>query len=66
MIEEIKHKTFYIEKDYLTIEVVEYKKILEILDEIQRLITDLQWESYAIENKKFTGHRDCVYEMPKE
>ena len=38
----------------------------EILDEIQRLITDLQYMSYAIPNDKFAGYRPNVYEMPKE
>ena len=47
----------------------EYKskeRALEVLDEIQRLITDLQYMSYAIPNDKFTGYRPNVYEMPEE
>ena len=42
------------------------ERALEVLDEIQRLITDLQYMSYAIPNDKFTGYRPNVYEMPKE
>lgn len=42
------------------------ERALEVLDEIQRLIEDLQYMSYAIPNDKFTGYRPNVYEMPKE
>lgn len=43
-----------------------FERALEVLDEIQRLIEDLQYISYAIENEKFSGYRPNVYEMPKE
>lgn len=42
------------------------ERALEVLDEIQRLIEDLQYMSYAIPNDKFTGYRPNVYEMPEE
>lgn len=42
------------------------ERALEVLDEIQRLIEDLQYLSYAIDNKEFAGYRPNVYEMPKE
>ena len=42
------------------------QRALEVLDEIQRLITDLQYIEYAIGNEKFYGYRPNVYEMPKE
>jgi len=42
------------------------ERALEVLDEIQRLITDLQYMSYAIPNDTFTGYRPNVYGMPKE
>lgn len=42
------------------------ERALEVLDEIQRLIEDLQYISYAIENEKFSGYRPNVYQMPKE
>ena len=42
------------------------KRALEVLDEIERLITDLQYMSYAIPNDKFVGYRPNVYEMPEE
>ena len=42
------------------------KRALEVLDEIQRLIEDLQYMSYAIPNKEFTGYRPNVYEMPEK
>lgn len=50
-----------------TVKLGSYKNIeraLEVLDEIERLITDLQYMSYAIENDKFTGYRPNVYQMP--
>lgn len=43
-----------------------FERALEVLDEIQRLIEDLQYISYAIENEKFSGYRPNVYQMPKE
>lgn len=42
------------------------ERALEVLDEIQRLITDLQYLSYGIENGEFCSYRPNVYEMPKE
>ena len=42
------------------------ERALEVLDEIQRLIEDLQYINYAIPNDKFTGYRPNVYEMPEE
>lgn len=42
------------------------ERTLEVLDEIQRLIEDLQYIGYAIEKEKFCGYRPNVYEMPKE
>ena len=42
------------------------ERALEILDEIQRLINDLQYMSYAIPNNKFSSYRPNVYEMPEE
>ena len=54
-------RTSHILGAYKTIE-----RALEVLDEIQRLIEDLQYMSYAIPNDKFTGYRPNVYKMPKE
>ena len=42
------------------------ERALEILDEIQRLITDLQYMSYAVDSSSFYSYRPNVYEMPKE
>ena len=42
------------------------ERALEELDEIQRLITDLQYMSYAIDSSSFFSYRPNVYEMPKE
>ena len=42
------------------------ERALEVLDEIQRLITDLQFMSYAIDSSSFCSYRPNVYEMPKE
>lgn len=42
------------------------ERALEVLDEIQRLIEDLQYMSYAIVNDKFASYRPNVYQMPKE
>lgn len=42
------------------------ERALEVLDDIQRLITDLQYLSYGIENDKFCSYRPNVYKMPKE
>ena len=42
------------------------ERALEVLDEIQQLIEDLQYMSYAIPNDKFTSYRPNVYNMPKE
>ena len=42
------------------------ERALEVLDEIQRLIEDLHYMSYAIPNDKFTGYKPNVYEMPLE
>ena len=42
------------------------ERTLEVLDEIQRLIEDLQYIGYAIEKEKFCGYRPNVYEMQKE
>lgn len=42
------------------------ERALEVLDEIERLITDLQYMSYAIPNNDFSGYRPNVYQMPKE
>lgn len=42
------------------------ERALEVLDEIQRLVTDLQYLSYGLENDKFCSYRPNVYEMPKE
>ena len=42
------------------------ERALEVLDEIQQLIEDLQYMSYAIPNDKFTAYRPNVYEMSKE
>ena len=41
-----------------------FERALEVLDEIERLITDLQYMSYATENDEFTGYRPNVYQMP--
>lgn len=40
------------------------ERALEVLDEIERLINDLQYMSYAIEKDEFTGYRPNVYQMP--
>ena len=42
------------------------ERALEVLDEIQRLITDLQYMSYAVDSSSFYSYRPNVYEMPKE
>lgn len=42
------------------------ERALEVLDEIQRLIEDLQYISYAVENEKFCGYRPNVFQMPEE
>lgn len=42
------------------------ERALEVLDEIQRLVTDLQYLSYGLENDKFCSYRPNVYEMPEE
>ena len=42
------------------------ERALEILDEIQRLINDLQYMSYAVDSSSFYSYRPNVYEMPKE
>lgn len=62
--EENKHCLCNYEFEFGTYKTKE--RALEVLDEIQRLITDLQYMSYAISNNKFTGYRPNVYEMPKE
>ena len=36
----------------------------EVLDEIERLITDLQYMSYAVDSSSFYSYRPNVYEMP--
>ena len=36
----------------------------ELEAEIERLINDLQYMSYAIEKDEFTGYRPNVYQMP--
>lgn len=49
--------------------LAEYKtkeRALEVLDEIQRLITDLQYMSYAVDSSSFYSYRPNVYEMPNE
>jgi hypothetical protein len=63
------NKILVFKDDDASTEVGKYKtkeRALEVLDEIQRLIEDLQYMSYAIPNDKFTGYRPNVYEMPKE
>lgn len=42
------------------------ERALEVLDEIQRLITDLQYMSYAVDSSSFYSYRPNVYEMPEE
>jgi hypothetical protein len=42
------------------------ERSLEVLDEIQRLITDLQYLNYAIKNDEFCSYRPNVYEMPEK
>lgn len=42
------------------------ERALEVLDEIQRLITDLQYLNYAIKNDEFCSYRPNVYEMPEK
>ena len=42
------------------------ERALEVLNEIQRLIEDLQYIGYGIENEKFCAYRPNVYNMPKE
>lgn len=54
-------RTSHILGAYKTIE-----RALGVLDEIQRLIEDLHYMSYAIPNNKFTGYKPNVYEMPLE
>lgn len=55
------------DKNYLFLGKYDTKKrALEVLDEIQRLVTDLQYLSYGLENDKFCSYRPNVYEMPKE
>lgn len=42
------------------------ERALEVLDEIQRLITDLQYLNYGIKNDEFCSYRPNVYEMPEK
>lgn len=42
------------------------ERSLEVLDEIQRLITDLQYLNYAIKNDEFCSYRPNIYEMPEK
>lgn len=42
------------------------ERILEVLDEIKRLITDLQYLNYGIKNDEFCSYRPNVYEMPEK
>ena len=42
------------------------ERALEVLDEIQMLITDLQYMSYTVDSSSFYSYRPNVYEMPKE
>lgn len=42
------------------------ERALEVLNEIQRLIEDLQYIGYAIENEKFCAYRPNVYNMPEK
>lgn len=42
------------------------ERSLEVLDEIQSLITDLQYLNYAIKNDEFCSYRPNVYEMPEK
>lgn len=41
------------------------ERALEVLAEIQRLITDLQYLNYGIKNDEFCSYRPNVYEMPE-
>lgn len=42
------------------------ERSLEVLDEIQSLITELQYLNYAIKNDEFCSYRPNVYEMPEK
>ena len=42
------------------------ERTLEVLDEIKRLITDLQYLNYGIKNDEFCSYRPNVYEMPEK
>lgn len=42
------------------------ERALEVLDEIKRLITDLQCLNYGIKNDEFCSYRPNVYEMPEK
>lgn len=42
------------------------ERALEVLAEIQRLITDLQYLNYGIKNDEFCSYRPNVYEMPEK
>lgn len=43
-----------------------FERALEVLDEIQRLINDLQYLNYGIKNDEFCSYRPNVYEMPEK
>ena len=46
--------------------MLNWKDIKIVLEEIERLITDLQYMSYAVDSSSFYSYRPNVYEMPKE
>ena len=62
-------RDFWSIDENLTIRFGIYKtkeRALEVLDEIQRLIIDLQYMSYEVDSSSFYSYRQNVYEMPKE
>ena len=60
-------KSEIVSNDEITLGTYKTKeRALEVLDEIQRLITDLQYMSYTVDSSSFYSYRPNVYEMPKE
>lgn len=57
---------FSVSKEYILGRYATKERALEVLDEIQRLITDLQYMSYAVDSSSFYSYRPNVYEMPQE
>lgn len=65
----VEGRDFWSIDENLTVSFGKYKtkeRALEVLAEIQRLITDLQYLNYGIKNDEFCSYRPNVYEMPEK